>query len=459
MHECAVPEHFLLPQSAVQYHHGMAFTVLIVDDEEEMCTSLSELLASYGFDLVTTGDPREVPGILESRAVNLLIMDIRMPQQSGLDLLKVIKARDRALPVIMITGYPSVENAVQAMRYGALNFYVKPLKVRELVREIEQLRDSSARAVEDHGGASLVTGNAGMHRIMDEIDRVALTDAPVLLTGESGTGKELAATAIHAKSARSGRPFVKVNCASIPDTLLESEMFGHERGAFTDAVRQHIGKLELAASGTLFLDEIGDMTLATQSKLLRVLQDGEFQRLGGVDTLKSGARVIAATNKEVNELLKQKLFRQDLFYRLSVVTIHLPALRDRKDDIDRLLTHFLRQFNAKYSKHIESISEPVRDLLLRHDWPGNVRELRNCVERAAIFCDGPQIGEEHLPAQYLKMRDHGFPDGLEAVYQRLTRQRISDALARTSGEKQKAARLLNISRKTLYNRMKKLGME
>jgi DNA-binding NtrC family response regulator len=443
----------------------MAFTVLIVDDEEEMCTSLSELLTSYGFELATTGDPRQVPGIIESRAVDLLIMDIRMPQQSGLDLLKVIKGRNRSLPVIMITGFPSVENAVQAMRYGALNFYVKPIKVRELVREIEQIRDSSARAVkdaagaEDNGAGPLVTGNSGMRRIMEEIDRVALTDAPVLLTGESGTGKELAATAIHAQSPRKGRPFIKVNCASIPDTLLESEMFGHERGAFTDAIRQHVGKLERAAGGTLFLDEIGDMTLATQSKLLRVLQDGEFQRLGGVDTLKSGARVIAATNKDVGELLKAKLFREDLFYRLSVVTIHLPALRERKDDIDRLLSHFLGQFNAKYSKSIASVSEPVKDLLLRHDWPGNVRELRNCIERAAIFCDGPQIGEEHLPAQYLKMRDHGFPDGLEAVYQRLSRQRISEALARTSGEKQKAARLLNISRKTLYNRMKKLGME
>ncbi len=424
-----------------------------------MCSSLSELLTDDGFDSVTTADPFAVPGILESRPIGLIVMDIRMPQQSGLDLLRVIKGRDRTIPVIMITGYPSVENAVRAMRYGALNFYVKPLKVRELVREIEQIRDSRARAGDDNGAAALVTGNAGMHRIMDEIDRVALTDAPVLLTGESGTGKELAATAIHARSPRMSLPFIKVNCASIPDTLLESEMFGHERGAFTDAFRQHIGKLELAAGGTLFLDEIGDMTLATQSKLLRVLQDGEFQRLGGVDTLKSGARVIAATNKDAEELLKQKLFREDLFYRLSVITIHLPALRERKDDIDLLLSHFLRIFNDKYGKRIASVSAPVRDILLRHDWPGNVRELRNCLERAVIFCDAEQIGEEHLPAQYLKMRDQGFPDELEAVYERLSRQRISEALARTSGEKQKAAQLLNISRKTLYNRMKKLGME
>jgi DNA-binding NtrC family response regulator len=400
-----------------------------------------------------------VPALIEAHSIALLVMDIRMPQQSGIDLLKLIKSRDRSLPVIMITGYPSIENAVEAMRYGALNVFVKPLKVRELVREIAQIRDSRARAGDETGADSLVTGNPGMLRILEEIERVALTDAPVLLTGESGTGKELAASAIHARSPRRDRPFVKVNCASIPDTLLESEMFGHERGAFTDAIRRHIGKLELAGGGTLFLDEIGDMTLATQSKLLRVLQDGEFQRLGGMDTLRSSARVIAATNKNVGELLEGKLLREDLFYRLSVVTIHLPALRERKDDIDRLLSHFLHVFNAKYGKRITAVSDPVKDILLRHDWPGNVRELRNCIERTVIFCDSERIQEEHLPAQYLKMREQGYPDSLEAVYERLSRQRISEALARTSGEKQKAARLLNISRKTLYNRMKKLGME
>jgi DNA-binding NtrC family response regulator len=438
---------------------GMAFTILIVDDEREMCLSLSEIFSSYGFDSVTTTDPRAVPALIEAHSIGLLIMDIRMPQQSGIDLLKLIKSRDRSLPVIMITGYPSIENAVESMRYGALNVFVKPLKIRELVREIEQIRDSRARAGGETGAGSLVTGNPGMLRILGEIERVALTDAPVLLTGESGTGKELAASAVHGRSPRRDKPFVKVNCASIPDTLLESEMFGHERGAFTDAIRRHIGKLELASGGTLFLDEIGDMTLATQSKLLRVLQDGEFQRLGGMDTLRSSARVIAATNKNVGELLEDKLLREDLFYRLSVVTIHLPALRERKDDIDRLLSHFLHVFNAEYGKRITAVSDPVKDLLLRHDWPGNVRELRNCIERAVIFCDSERIQEEHLPAQYLKMRDQGFPDCLEAVYERLSRQKISEALARTSGEKQKAARLLNISRKTLYNRMKKFGME
>jgi DNA-binding NtrC family response regulator len=380
-----------------------------------------------------------------------------MPQQSGIDLLRAIKVRDRSLPVIMITGYPSVENAVASMRYGALNVFVKPLKIRELVREIEQIRDS----VPGGRGRRRLAGDGQpqMLRILGEIDRVAQSDAPVLITGESGTGKELAAGAIHGRGPRRQLPFIKVNCASIPDTLLESELFGHERGAFTDAIRQHVGKLELAGGGTIFLDEIGDMTLATQSKLLRVLQDGEFQRLGGTQTIRCGARVIAATNKEVADLLAQKVFREDLFYRLSVVTIELPPLRERKDDIDRLLLHFLGAFNAKYEKVIAGVSDRVRDILLLHDWPGNVRELRNCIERAVMFCDGDRIGEEHLPAQYLSRRDQGFPDSLETVYERLSRQKIAEALARSSGEKQKAAKLLNISRKTLYNRMKKLGME
>ncbi len=436
----------------------MPFSVLVVDDEQEMCLSLCELLTARGFTAFSTSDPRAVAGLLETRPADLVVLDVAMPQQNGIDLLKTLKSRDRSLPVIMITGYPSVESAVESMRYGALNFFVKPLKTRQFVAEIERLRSSRETAASEVREDSMITANAGMLRILREIERVAATDAPVLITGESGVGKELAAAAIHRGSGRTG-PYVKVNCAAIPDTLLESEMFGHEQGAFTDAVRRRAGKLETADRGTLFLDEIGDMTSAAQPKLLRVLQDGEFQRLGGTETIRTTARIIAATNTDVEELLARKRLREDLFYRLSVVTIHLPALRERKDDLDLLVAHFLRIFAAKHRREITGVSPPVRDILLRHAWPGNVRELRNCIERAVIFCDGREITEEHLPAQYLKLRDPGFPGSLEEVIQKLSRQRISDALARASGEKQKAARLLNISRKTLYNRMKRLGME
>jgi DNA-binding NtrC family response regulator len=437
----------------------MAFTVLIVDDEREMCASLAEIFSSYGFQSTFTTDPLAVPSLLAASRVDLIVMDIRMPQLHGVDLLKRIKSRDRAIPVIMITGYPSFESAVESMRYGALNVFVKPLKVRELVAEIERIRDSKAGAESPRGEPPIVTRSGRMRQVLEEIERVAPTDAPVLITGESGTGKELVAGAIHRLSRRREHAFVKVNCASIPDTLLESEMFGHERGAFTGAVQRHIGKLELADQGTILFDEIGDMTLETQPKLLRVLQDGEFQRLGGVEILRTNARLIAATNRDVGELLAGKLFREDLFYRLSVVTIHLPPLRERKDDLDPLLHHFLEVFNRTYGRTIHGISARVREILFHHDWPGNVRELRNCLERAVIFCDTDTLDERHLPAQYLKLRDRGFPDSPEAVYAKLSRERISEALARSSGEKQKAAKLLHISRKTLYNRMKKLGMK
>ncbi len=437
----------------------MPFTILIVDDEREMCLSLAELLTSHGYQALFATEPQEVPSLLERCPVDLVIMDIRMPLLGGIDLLKLLKARRRALPVIMITGFPSVESAVQSMRFGALNFFVKPIPLRELLLEIERIGSSHARALAPGAETSIVTRNARMLQVLGEIERVAPTDAPVLISGESGTGKELVAGAIHGGSRRASAPFVKINCASIPDTLLESELFGHEKGAFTDALRRHVGKLELADRGTIFFDEIGDMSGRTQPKLLRVLQDGEFQRLGGTEVLRTNVRLIAATNRDVDELLARGIFREDLFYRLSVVRIHLPPLRERKDDVDVLTRHFLRCFNTAYGKEIRDISEGVRQIFSRHEWPGNVRELRNCLERAAIFCDSDLIREEHLPSQYLKVRDSGYPDSLEAQYEKLSRQKISEALAVSHGEKQKAARLLNISRKTLYNRMKKLGME
>ena len=282
---------------------------------------------------------------------------------------------------------------------------------------------------------------------------------PFSSSGESGTGKELVAGAIHNGSRRAAQPFVKVNCASIPDTLLESEMFGHEKGAFTDAIQQARRKAGAGRPGH-HLPRRDRRHVRPHAAQAAARPAGRgVPEAGGDGDPPHGVRLIAATNRDVDDLLARGTFREDLFYRLSVVTIHLPALRERKDDLDLLVRHFLRFFSANYGKEIEDVSQDVRDILFRHDWPGNVRELRNCIERAVIFCDSPVIREEHLPAQYLKMRDQGFPDSLDALYEKLSRQKISEALAVSSGEKQKAARLLNISRKTLYNRMKKLGME
>jgi len=434
----------------------MPFTILIVDDEREMCLSLSEILRSQGFEAIIATDPQAVPALLRKKRADLAIMDIRMPQLPGIDLLKLLKHEQPSLPVIMITGFPSVENAVLSMRYGALNFFVKPLPIRELLQEIRQLADSPARG--GGGEERIVTRNPRMLGILEEVQRVGPTDAAVLITGETGTGKELIASAVHARSGRRDRAFVKLNCASIPDTLLESELFGHERGAYTDAAERHIGKLEAADRGTLFFDEIGDMTVRTQAKLLRVLQDGEFQRLGGQETLRTDVRVLAATNQDIERLLAQGSFREDLFYRLSVVRIEVPALRERKDDLELLVGHFLERFNHRYGREVSGLSPEVREIFQRHNWPGNVRELKNCVERAVIFCDGRTIAPEHLQAQYRRLGESGFPGQLEGARERLDREMIAEALARSQGEKQKAAALLHISRKTLYNRMKKLGM-
>ncbi len=434
----------------------MPFTILIVDDEREMCVSLSEILRSQGFEALIATDPQAVPALLRKRRADLAIMDIRMPQLPGIDLLKVLKHEQPSLPVIMITGYPSVENAVRSMRYGALNFFVKPLPIQELLREIRQLASSPARAT--GGEDRIVTRNPRMLRILEEVQRVAPTGAAVLITGETGTGKELIAGAVHARSGRVQRPFVKLNCASLPDTLLESELFGHEKGAYTDAVDRQLGKLEAADGGTLFFDEIGDMTVRTQAKLLRVLQDGEFQRLGGLEVLRTDVRILAATNQDIDRLLARGSFREDLFYRLSVVRIEVPALRERKDDLDLLLEHFLECFNRRYSRDVRGLTSEAREIFFRHSWPGNVRELKNCIERAVIFCDGQTIGLEHLQAQYRRLGESMLPRELEGARDRLDREMIAEALARSRGEKQKAAALLHISRKTLYNRMKKLGM-
>ena len=388
----------------------MAFTILIVDDEKEMCVSLAELFGSHGYNAVYATEPQEVPGLVEKNRIDLVLMDIRMPTLGGTDLLKLLKARFRTLPVIMITGYPSVESAVQSMRYGALNVFTKPLPIRELLREIDRIRSSQERVSLAAGDSRIVTANALMLQVLQEIQRVAPTDAPVLITGESGTGKELVASAIHEGSSAGDEPFVKINCASIPDTLLESEMFGHEKGAFTDALRRHVGKLELADRGTIFFDEIGDMSsLARSRSCCGSCRTGSSRGSAAPRLLRTSARLIAATNKDIDLLLSQGVFREDLFYRLSVVADPSPrAARAQGGSRHPCRATSWGSSTRPTARRSQDVSESVQGIFYRHDWPGNVRELRNCIERAAIFCDGPIIGEEHLPAQYLKLRDHGI---------------------------------------------------
>lgn len=439
----------------------MDYTILLIDDELEMCLSLSDVLNAKEYATRYTTNPLEVTCILENEKVDLIIMDIKMPEMGGIDLLKVVKKHDPSIPVMMITGYPTVENAVRAMKYGAINFYTKPLKLSEMLKEIHELAANSSRKKRDKQDLkyTIITNDPVMQDILETIEKASPTTAPVLITGESGTGKELVANSLQHLSPRANRPFIKVNCAALPDELLESELFGHERGAFTGALKERKGRFELADKGTIFLDEIGDMSLKTQAKILRVIQEQEFEHVGGTRTIKTDIRIITATNKDLKKLIEQEKFREDLYYRLSVITIHLPPLRERPNDILPLTEYFIDQYNEVYNKQIQGISEEVQWFFRSHKWPGNVRELKNCIERAVIFCQQNIIGVKNLAAQYKEIIEHPLVNDYEKAFESLNREIILDALSKSKGVKKKAADLLNIDRRTLYTRMKKLGLK
>jgi DNA-binding NtrC family response regulator len=443
---------------AVDYH------ILIVDDEKELCISLSEILREEGFPTSYTSDPLETPEILARARVDLVILDIRMPGIGGIDLLKLIHKTYPRVKVIILTGHPSIENAVLSMKYGAVDFYEKPPKLEKLLNEIREFsaRDSvscgPAAEAEQPPGNRIVTDDPKMRKILQSAEKAAATAAPVLITGESGTGKELIAELVHETGPRASRPFIKVNCAAIPEPLLESELFGHEKGAFTNALSQRKGKFELAHGGTIFLDEIGDMSPSTQAKILRVLQAQEFERVGGSETIRSDSRIIAATNKDLRLLIKRDAFRDDLYYRLCVISIHVPPLRERPGDVELLIGHFLTLFSVQYGKKIKGLDAKTRELLLAHSWPGNVRELKNCVERAVIFCEGDLVAMEDLPSQYMELEGTRPGQKLQASFDQLNRSMILEALEKSKGKKSMAADMLNINRRTLYNRMRKLGL-
>jgi DNA-binding NtrC family response regulator len=434
--------------------------VLIVDDEIEMCRSLEEILQQDGFRTTSTTDPSTVTSLSSSEHFDAVLLDVKMPEINGIDLLRSLVEAHPNVPVIMITGYPSVDTAVRAMKYGASNYFSKPLDLSGLVREIRTLvssRNASSRT--DQLFPRIVTGDPGMLGILDEVDRAGQVDAPVLITGETGTGKELVAQAIHSGSDRRKSPFVRVNCAAIPESLIESELFGHEAGAFTDAKRQRKGRFEMADGGTLFLDEIGDMSLSTQARILHALQEKTFERVGGSQSIASDIRIVAATNRDLEAMIKEGTFREDLYYRLSVISVRLPPLRERSGDIEVLARHFVEAFGTQYGREVSDLSPEVLTLFRRHTWPGNIRELRNCIERAVIFSSGAEIRVGDLPSQYVRGAAGQEVDGIEERVARLNREIIEEALQKSGGVKSKAADLLDISRRTLYNRMKRLGME
>jgi len=439
----------------------MDYSILVIDDSSEMCVSLCEILTEQNYKCQYTTDPSSVDELISVNNFDLIISDIRMPLIGGIDLLKIIKEKDPTIDIIMITGYPTIDNAVKAMKYGATNFYIKPLPLDELRIEIDQLyKNHSQKKISAEAPKELiVTEDPGMARVLSIAKKAAPTQAPILITGESGTGKERLADYIQQNSNRCSKPFIKINCAAITETLLESELLGHEKGSFTGAVDQKKGKFELADGGVIFLDEIGDMSLKTQAKILRVVQEKEFERVGGTEIIKVDVRILAATNKNLKDLINQGEFREDLFYRLSVITIHLPSLRERSSDVPVLLKHFIKHFNGVYDKNVTGISLEAEKVLYRHDWPGNIRELRNCMERAIIFCEKGSISIDDLPSQYLDFTNYGNNTDPDTIIDSFNREAILKALDESHGAKQKAAESLNINRRTLYNRMKKLGLK
>jgi two-component system, NtrC family, response regulator AtoC len=433
------------------------FNILIVDDEKEMCISLARIFRAKGYDAHYEVDAACVLDRLMERDYGLLLLDIKMPKISGMELLRRIKARRSGLPIIMITGYASFENALFAMKYGAQNVYPKPINTDKLLIEIGTLAGNSRNCAPD-APPELFFQSGIMHTVMESVNKAGSTDAPVLICGETGTGKELIADYLHRRSPRAQKEITKLNCAAIPDLLLESELFGYEKGAFTGAASMVRGKFEVSDKGSLFFDEVGDMSMQSQSKMLRVLQEGSFSRLGSPRSLKCDVRIISATNRNIPDSIKRGLFREDLYYRLSVVTIEVPPLRNRREDIPYLSEKFVSLFNRKYLKLIRSISPEVMEFFLFHDWPGNIRELKNCIERAVIYSDGDAIMPQHLPSQYGQTYNPGSCSSLVDKTSEMTKQIILEALFKTEGNRQKAAELLKINRKTLYNNMKRLGL-
>lgn len=439
--------------------------MLIVDDETSALESLRQIFEREGFSVDCASNAEEALELLRLRDYPVVLADLRMPGMDGLDLLRAIKATRPDTEVVIMTAYGSIEKAVEAMREGAYDFVTKPLKRPLVVRSVTRACEKAELRAENialraeleavAGERTIIGTSPAMRKVMETVAQVASASATVLLQGESGTGKELIAREIHRRSPRAKGPFIAVNCAAIPVTLLESELFGHERGAFTGAYARREGRFKLADGGTLFLDEVADMDPMVQAKLLRVLQEGEFERLGGTQTIKTDVRVIASSNKPLLDLVREGKFREDLYYRLNVITIHLPPLRERPEDIPLLAQHFLVRFAKRNRKDVRAISREAMEILMMHDWPGNVRELENTIEHAVVLCRGDTIRAEDLPdliasdahaRKYLTIQ-LGTP--LEEIEQQV----IQQTLRMTKGNKRLAAQLLGIATRTIYRKI------
>ncbi len=449
-------------------------SVLVVDDDRAHRTMLHTLLSGWGYEVNEADDGQAAIEQVHARAFDLILMDIRMIKISGLEALTEIRAFNPAIPVIIMTAYSSVETAVEALKKGAYDYLTKPLDFDELRMVMERAMDHSHLKKENRilkealgnqfDTRNIIGGSEAMVRLLETVAQVAPSEATVLITGESGAGKELIAGAVHFNSPRKNGPFVKMNCAAITESLLESELFGHEKGAFTGAHRRKEGKFEQADGGSLFLDEVSEMSLSMQVKLLRVLQEREFARVGGEDIIKVDVRVISATNKDLMQEIEPGRFREDLYYRLNVVALNVPPLRERNEDIPLLAGHFLTTFAEKNHKPIRGFSPQAMDQLLRYAWPGNVRELMNTVERAVVLSRDEYIDEEDLPFHIKDgLADAVADSPLSAPetghsLEEVEKGTILKTLELTGGNKSEAARRLGITRKTLHKKLKKYGV-
>ena len=449
----------------------MKHRILVADDEAASRKGLKALLSNWGYEVEEASDGEEALQRAVAFLPAVVVADLVMPKLDGLGLLKAIQEELPFATVIILTGHGTIETAVDAMKHGAYDYATKPVDVPRLriliqralekgeaVREVTLLR---RRLKKVWGFGKLVGKSKAMQEVYRLIDLAAPTSAPVLISGESGTGKELVAHILHELSPRGQRAFVAVNCSAIPESLLESEIFGHERGAFTGAMERRVGCFELANEGTIFLDEIAEMSTATQAKFLRILEDGTVRRLGGKQEIKIDVRVLAATNKDPSKAIKDGALREDLYYRLNVFTLPLPALRERGEDIPLLIQAFVEELNVKYEKRIKSVDEAALQALLRHPWPGNVRELRNTIERAMIVCETDLIASRHLPPSITsEIKDDG-PDSITVPLgislEEAERDLIRRTLASVNNNKTKAAEILGISLKTLHNKLHRYG--
>jgi len=439
--------------------------ILILDDEANVIASLKLVLEGAGYDALVCGTAEEFRKQIRKTSADAYLIDVRLPDGNGIELLKELRSSDIQAPVVMISGHGTIADAVEATRTGAFDFLEKPLSRDKLLLVLKNalsqsnLQKENARLRELVGDEQCMIGNSrAFQQVVEQADRIARSDARVLITGESGTGKELIAAHLHNISPFASGPFVKVNCAAIPVDLLESELFGHEKGSFTGATSRRRGKFELADGGSIFLDEVGDLHETSQAKLLRVLQEGEFQRVGGSDTIRVAVRVIAATNQDLPGLVEQKKFREDLYYRLSVVPIRVPPLRERIEDIRALAKYFLEDFCRRNNFKPKKIDGFVWETLCGYHWPGNVRELRNIVERMAILTSSETISKESIPLEIRMPPESPVAFSLEETRTQAERNRIQQALTESGWNVSAAARVLGIERTNLHKRMRALGI-